>query len=489
VADLAEYLPWYVAERLFRPYNEEPYPGILQGISKARSVVGFLLVAYFSLANGVWPVDETAVVRTGTMAAFVAAAWVCLLLLIRRPLSASVKKDCWLVLRRVLALYVTVTIGLVLLLIPVLNLLAAFWLTFFVIRAFWLICRYQFGAGDANPLLAPLVTATTAALLAAYNLGTIHSGKIPPRLDELIVLSGLGTTSLLALAEFLVLRHRGERFSTEPVEAAGWPGTLPPGGHPASGPSGGPYPGAGQPATSPYQPAAAPYGRQASRPPASPRHPRTYQFKPAGRRWTTRRYRRPLAILSAIVLGILITVYSLPHLSSPGAVTENASQIPQPPAQVASGAQEYASGSLTTNSPSITARVYFGHLDSVISALSGHVMFNTVGISLQATNPCVGTVVFSQVSNSTGAVYAQGLGSGWTAAENAPSPDAQDGNLHQQLVAPPADASAGDSWQLSAKLIAGNLQVRSAKYSLQLQGQNGSAQTWLVDGQTVTCNS
>jgi hypothetical protein len=250
VADVFEYLPWSVAERLFRPDDEESYPGILHGISKARSVLGFLLVAYFSLANGSWPLDEIAFVRTVVMASFAAAAWVCLLLLAsRRPLSASVKDDCWRVLRRVLALFVSVAIGSVLLVIPVLNFIAAFWLFFFVFWAFWLICRYQFGAGDANPLLAPLVTATTATLLAAYNLGTIHTGKIPPRLDELIVLAGVGTTSLLALAEFLVLRHRGERFSTKPAvaAAAGWAHNPPPGGHPASGPAGGPHPWVGQP--------------------------------------------------------------------------------------------------------------------------------------------------------------------------------------------------------------------------------------------------
>jgi hypothetical protein len=245
VADVVEYLPWSVADRLFRPDNEESYPGTLQGISKARSVLGFLLVAYFSLANGIWPLDEIAFVRTAVMAAFAAAAWICLLLLVsRRPLAASVKEDCWRVLRRVLALFVSVAIGSVLLVIPVLNFVAAFWLFFYVFWAFWLICRYQFGAGDASPLLAPLVTATTAALLGAYNLATIHTQKIPPRLDELIVLSGVGTTSLLALGEFLVLRHRGERFSTEPAQAAaaGWAG-----GHQPSGPAGGPYPRASQP--------------------------------------------------------------------------------------------------------------------------------------------------------------------------------------------------------------------------------------------------
>lgn len=68
MADVFEYLPWSVAERLFRPDNEASYPGLLKGISKARSVLGFLLVAYFSLANGIWPLDEVAFVRTAVMA-------------------------------------------------------------------------------------------------------------------------------------------------------------------------------------------------------------------------------------------------------------------------------------------------------------------------------------------------------------------------------------------------------------------------------------
>lgn len=261
MADVFEYLPWSVAERLFRPDNEASYPGLLKGISKARSVLGFLLVAYFSLANGIWPLDEVAFVRTAVMAAFAATAWVCLLLLINRhPLAASVKADCWRVLRRVLALFLSVAIGSVLLVIPVLNFIAAFWLFFFVFWSFWLICRYQFGAGDANPLLDPLVTATTAALLAAYNLGTIHSQRMPPRLDELIVLSGVGTASLLALVEFLVLRHRGDRFIAGPdgAAAAGWADTPPldgqsatsghpASGHPAGAPAGASYPWVAQP--------------------------------------------------------------------------------------------------------------------------------------------------------------------------------------------------------------------------------------------------
>jgi hypothetical protein len=48
--------------------------------------------------------------------------------------------------------------------------------------------------------------------------------------------------------------------------------------------------------------------------------------------------------------------------------------------------------------------------------------------------------------------------------------------------------SAGKSWQLSAELIAGSLQLASDTYSLKFQGTAGSAQTWLVDGHAVNCD-
>lgn len=248
VADVFEYLPWSVAERLFRPDSDDS-SGIVPRVSTARSVLGFLLVVYFSLANGVWPLDEFAIVRTVAAAALAAAAWVCLLLgNSRRPVPQSLKEDCRRVLRRVLALFVSVAIGSVLMAIPVVGLVAALWLYWFTFWAFWLICRYQFGAGDANPLLTPLVTVTTAVLLVAYNLGTARTGKIPLRLDEVIVLSGVGTTALVALAEFLMLRHHGARFTAQPAEhaAAGWAGNTAPGGHPASGLAVDPHPWAGQ---------------------------------------------------------------------------------------------------------------------------------------------------------------------------------------------------------------------------------------------------
>ena len=150
-------------------------------------------------------------------------------------------------------------------------------------------------------------------------------------------------------------------------------------------------------------------------------------------------------------------------------------------------AKPYASASLTTSSRSIKAQVYFGQLGSIIAALNGQVTFSRAGLEAAPADLCTGTVVFSHLGAASGAVYAQGLGTGWTAAENAPSPDAQNGHLHQQIVVPPAGVSAGDSWQGSANLIAGNLQVQSGRYSLRLQGRNGTTQTWQLDGQTVTC--
>ena len=166
----------------------------------------------------------------------------------KTPLSDSFKNGCRKVLRRVLAFFVSVAIGAVVLRIPGLDIIAALWLFFFTWWSFWLMCRYQFGAGDANPLLAPLVTASTAVVLAAYNLAAIHTSKIPPRLDEQMVLSGVGTISLLSLAEILVLRHGGERLFTESVEATpmNTASNLPLASQPVGIPATGTYP-PGQP--------------------------------------------------------------------------------------------------------------------------------------------------------------------------------------------------------------------------------------------------
>lgn len=174
--------------------------------------------------------------------------------------------------------------------------------------------------------------------------------------------------------------------------------------------------------------------------------------------------------------------------TAPGATAEPGSS--SQPAQAGPNVPSYVSAPLATGSSSITARVYFGQLSSVIAALSGQVTFNTAA-SLPATRPglCVETVIFSQVTSPTGAVFARGLGTGWTGAESVPSQDTQGGNLHQQLVIPPVAVSAGETLQPSASLSAGNLKIQAGTYSLALQGENGSARTWLVNGEAVKCNA
>lgn len=179
-----------------------------------------LAIIYFSLSSGVWPVNEAAVLRTVVIAAFVAVIWVGLLLLFTsRPISESLKRDCRRVIGRVLTFFASIFVILLIVDIPVLNIFAILWILPFLWCAFWLMSKHLFGAGDAHPMLAPLVTASTCALLSIYNLSMISTSKIPPRLDELIVLSGLGTTVLLSLVELLALMRGGERFTAEPAMA------------------------------------------------------------------------------------------------------------------------------------------------------------------------------------------------------------------------------------------------------------------------------
>jgi hypothetical protein len=176
--------------------------------------------------------------------------------------------------------------------------------------------------------------------------------------------------------------------------------------------------------------------------------------------------------------------------SAKGAPT-SAPSAPQPPTQPPSTApavMSYSSAPLSTGSALITARYYFGQLSAVIDALAGQLTFNT-SAALLAGKPalCVETVVFSQVPNATGAVYAEALGSGWTAAESTPSPDPQNENLHQQLLVPPATAAVEDTWEPYAEMYAGGAGLMSSAFSLSLQETVGSTQTWLVDGQPVGC--
>ena len=172
---------------------------------------------------------------------------------------------------------------------------------------------------------------------------------------------------------------------------------------------------------------------------------------------------------------------STPTHIAPSPTPANPSTVP--------AAASYASAPLATGSSLVRARVYFGQLKAVVGALAGQVTFNTPAAWVDGeSGRCALTVVFAGVASPTGAVYAQGLGSGWPALEYAPSQETEKGDLHQQIVTPNGTISAGESWQPSAELIAGSLQLTSDTYSLQFQGTAGSAQTWLIDGHAVSCD-
>ena len=167
--------------------------------------------------------------------------------------------------------------------------------------------------------------------------------------------------------------------------------------------------------------------------------------------------------------------------------TEKTKNPARTPAALAS--TSYASEPLATGSSSITARVYFGQLKAVVSALAHRVTFNTPAAWVdQEPGKCALTVVFAGITNPKGAVYASGLDPGWRGLEYAPSQDTQNGRLHEQVVTPSGTMTAGQSWQLSAVLVAGNQRLTSDEYSLKFQGGAGAAQSWLIDGHAVSCH-
>jgi hypothetical protein len=136
------------------------------------------------------------------------------------------------------------------------------------------------------------------------------------------------------------------------------------------------------------------------------------------------------------------------------------------------------------------ATLYFGELNAILDSLSGQVNFRTIEDYRQAhPNACVETIVTTNVPGTTGAIYAVGLGQGWTAAEDAPGqriapPDA---NLHQQLVIPPINAVNGDTWTGSALVQGNGISARSGRYTLSLISRNGNSQTWKVGNKMAQC--
>ena len=209
-----------------------------------------------------------------------------------------------------------------------------------------------------------------------------------------------------------------------------------------------------------------------------------------GGRW--RKWRWPVGVAALIaVVGVLAAIL-VPSRGGtpptpPTSHTATASPSVTPPTGFAS--TSYASDPLATGSSLVTAKVYFGQLKAVVSALAHQIIFNTPSAWVkQEPSQCALTVVFAGVTNPTGAVYASGLDPGWRGLEYAPSQDTQNGRLHEQIVTPSGKMSAGQSWQLSAVLVAGSQRLTSAAYALKFQGGAGAVQTWLIDGHAVSCH-
>lgn len=205
-----------------------------------------------------------------------------------------------------------------------------------------------------------------------------------------------------------------------------------------------------------------------------------------GGRWRT--WRWPVTGAALLGVGAVLAAILMPSPGrTPPEPTTSHPATPSGPA-TASASATYASDPLATGSSTVTARVYFGQLKSVVGALAHRVTFNTPAAWVdQEPGKCALTVVFAGVANPTGAVYASGLDRGWRGLEYTPSQDTQHGRLHEQIVTPMGKLSAGQSWQLSAMLVAGSQRLTSDEYTLKFQGGAGAAQTWVIDGHAVSC--
>jgi len=228
--------PLNAAEILFEPNSPESYSQVIEATSTWRSRLGLLAIIILSVPHDGFETIaniEGGAARTVSGAAFMTLAWLGIMRIsLSSPVSAGTRKACRAVVWRVVAYYLIVGIGIAVIpllgQIPLAGLIPLFWLYIFVLRSFWLTAKYMFGAGEAHPMLSPIVLASTVALTSLYNLFVEPAGSIPVKLNELMVLSGLATTLLISAIEFLALRHAGERFTADhfvdpPVASVGTP--------------------------------------------------------------------------------------------------------------------------------------------------------------------------------------------------------------------------------------------------------------------------
>lgn len=215
-------------------------------------------------------------------------------------------------------------------------------------------------------------------------------------------------------------------------------------------------------------------------------------------------YRRSVITVSvllvsvAIVIGVLNnTAFSGPESNHPGSSSATStggstSNTTTPPPLLQS--QPVATISLGANSGK-QATLYFGQLAQVVHMLDRRVTFAIdQGFLAEHSTLCVDTVVFDGVSGSSGVVFAQQLGSGWTGAENAPNTQVEPptDTVHQQLIVPPASAMPGDIWTGSALLQQnGSTAAISGNYMLKLLSSSESLEQWEIrpNGNRVSCES
>jgi hypothetical protein len=124
-----------------------------------------------------------------------------------------------------------------------------------------------------------------------------------------------------------------------------------------------------------------------------------------------------------------------------------------------------------------------------MARLDGKVTFATdPGYHTSHPDQCPATVVVGPLPGTTARIYAQGLGDGWTGAENAPDPSLGAGaTAHQQLVVPPESAAPGFTRSVGAAVDGDGATFRTGTHSLSLVEDSADGQRWKAGGTLVSC--
>lgn len=82
----------------------------------------------------------------------------------------------------------------------------------FVCASYGWCVAFQFGIGDAHPMLGPIVGVASVGISAAVGLASIDRAHVGPAVAALETLTAFATTVVLAVIEFRLLRKRGTRL-------------------------------------------------------------------------------------------------------------------------------------------------------------------------------------------------------------------------------------------------------------------------------------